>query len=386
MSERVFLHVDLDAFFASVEQRDNPALKGRPVIVGADPQAGRGRGVVSTCSYEARRFGIHSAMPISLAFRKCPQGVFLPVSMTKYKNVSRQVFAIFQRFTPEVEGLGIDEAFLDVTESQGLFGPARRIALNIKEKIRLETGITASVGIAPNKMTAKIASDICKPDGLLEISAAGLQDFLRPLPVNRLWGVGPKTTQLLRERGVHTIGDLAGRPAEWMRELLGECGLDLHTLANGLDPRRVSLESETKSVSHEYTFDQDTFDREGIHHCLLELCEKVSRRLRQEGLSGRTLTLKVRLQGFQTFTRSFTFPFRTNHADILNKKARELLMEFLNRKKPIRLVGVKVSQFNGEYIEEDLFGDTKREKLEQVHRAMDAIQDKFGDRSIRRAG
>ena len=286
MPPRVITHIDMDAFFAAVEQRDDPRLKGKPVVVGADPKGGRGRGVVSTCSYEARRYGIHSAMPISAAYRRCPHAIFLPVNMRKYSEVSRAMFDILYEFTPEIEPLSIDEAFMDITGSARLFGPPLATGVKIKERIKEQLRLAATVGIAPNKMAAKIASAHAKPDGLLEIKVENLLSFLWPLPVSKMFGVGEQTQKVFFSMGIQTIGDLAKIPVAVLDERVGVRGQYLWDLANGRDTREVvpaspagGLEEESKSVSHEHTFEEDTANREEMDTVLSVLSEKVSRRL-----------------------------------------------------------------------------------------------------------
>ena len=241
---RCIIHVDMDAFFASVEQRDDPALRGRPVVVGSDPKAGKGRGVVSTCSYEARKYGIHSAMPISIAYKKCPQAVFLPVDMEKYAEASAKIHEILYSFSPDIEPISIDEAFLDITGSYHLFGTPVETCRLIKEKIKKYTGLTASIGLAPTKMAAKIASDLDKPDGLVEVTEEKLLDFLRPLDVRKIWGLGPKCEAELQRLGIQTIGDLARMDPDHLTGTFGKVGLEFWRLANGIDERPVETEPE----------------------------------------------------------------------------------------------------------------------------------------------
>ena len=258
--ERFIVHVDMDAFYASVEQRDFPEYQGKPVIVGADPKGGQGRGVVAACSYEAREFGIHSAMPISFAYKRCPHGVYLRGNMKIYVDISRQVFQILERFTPDVEPISIDEAFLDITGSYKLIGTPEETCKKIKAAIQAETGLVASIGMAPNKMTAKIASDLEKPDGLVIVSREGLLDFLHPLPVGKLWGVGKRTKEELTRLGIKTIGDLASKDIKDLSKLLGKSGVHVWKLANGIDPRDVETSVGIKSIGHEHTFDEDVTD------------------------------------------------------------------------------------------------------------------------------
>lgn len=397
MPPKVIAHIDMDAFFAAVEQRDNPKLRGKPVVVGADPKRGAGRGVVSTCSYEARKFGIHSAMPISKAYQLCPSAVFLPVDFKKYHAASDKIFDIFYDFTPDIEPISIDEAFLDITGSFHFFKTPLEACRKIKERIKSETQLIASIGIAPIKMAAKIASDLSKPDGLLEVRPESVLDFLWPLPVERLWGVGAKTKAALNHLGIKTIGDLARRPMDEkippgahgrapLRDVLGINGQHLHDLANGIDPRDVTASDETKSVSHEHTFEADTSDRELIHSTLLFLSEKVSRRLRKLGLKGKTLTLKIRLEGFKTYTKAFTYPERTNFSDTIYAKSKELFDEFYKYPMRIRLIGVRLSHFEDAYFQENLFENKQDVRLEKIHKAVDLIKDKFGDGAIHRGG
>lgn len=379
---RTIAHLDMDAFFAAVEQRDNPALKGRPVVVGADPKAGRGRGVVSTCSYEARRYGIHSTMPISAAYRNCPGAVFLPVDMRKYSKVSREMFELLYDFTPDIEPLSIDEAFLDITGSTRLFGPPLETGAKIKERIKKDLRLTATIGIAPNKMAAKIASAHAKPDGLLEITVENLLPFLRPLPVAKMFGVGEQTQKILITMGIQTIGDLAQIPAASLCERLGVRGQYLWDLANGHDDRIVVPEEEVKSVSHEHTFEEDTGDREQMDSALSVLCEKVSRRLRSDGLKGKTVTLKLRSSDFKTITRDRTLPERTNFFDVIYKTVKSLFDASYAPRKKYRLIGVRVSNFRQPYVRDSLFGDSDSAKTENIHKAVDMIKDRFGEKGI----
>ncbi len=384
MTTRIIAHIDMDAFFAAVEQRDNPKLRGRPVVIGADPKGGMGRGVVSTCSYEARRYGVHSAQPISQAYRLCPRAVFLPVDGAKYHRVSEEIFNILYNFTPDIEPLSIDEAFLDLTGSYHFYKTPLAAGRAIKEDIKSQLGLTASIGIAPNKMTAKIASDFSKPDGLLEVSSENLLAFLWPLPIERLWGVGPKTKEMFHKAGVHTIGELAQIPRISLEEQMGESGKHLYELSHGIDLREVETNGEIKSVSHEHTFEVDTQDQEAIYEVLLHLSEKVSRRLRKNDLKGKTLTVKIRLKGFKTYTRAHTFAERTNFVDDIYAQAKRILDEFFQRGMWIRLMGVRMSSFTDQYFQESLFSNFADSKREKIHQVMDFIKDKFGEEAIHR--
>jgi len=383
---RFIVHVDMDAFFAAIEQRDNAALRGKPVVVGSDPKGGKGRGVVSTCSYEARKFGIHSAMPISIAYHKCPHAVFLPVDMEKYSAASAQIHRIFYDFTPDIEPVSIDEAFLDITGSYHLFGTPLETCLSIKSRIKAETGLTASVGLAPTKMAAKIASDLKKPDGMVEVAPEGLLEFLRPLDIRKLWGLGEKSEKIFRDMGINTIGDIARTGPERMQALFGKNGIYFWQLANGIDDRGIETVREARSISNEFTFEQDTDDQEKIKSALLALCEKVSDRLRSEMLKGRTITLKIRLQGFLTYTRAYTMDHSTNHLDDIYVKIKGLYDNFDREMKKVRLIGVKVSNLSPANFMDSLFAENGSEKNEKIHKAVDVIKDKYGSGSIYRAG
>ncbi|MEI8348535.1 MAG: DNA polymerase IV [Candidatus Omnitrophota bacterium] len=384
-NERYIVHVDMDAFFAAIEQRDNPGLRGKPVVVGADPKAGRGRGVVSTCSYEARKFGIHSAMPISTAYRNCPRAVFLPVDMERYTDVSRQLYNIYNEFTPMVEPAGLDEAYLDITASHHLFdGPACTCIL-LKTRIKEVTRLTASVGLAPMKMAAKIASDLKKPDGFVQVSQTSLLDFLWPLPVDKICGLGKKTKIFLEQYGIVTIGDLARRNKDELISLLGRNGETLWQLANGIDERNIEIATEAKSISSETTFMVDTLDNHRIMGALFSLCESVSSRLRKEACKAKTVTLKVRFEGFDTYTKAVTMHKSTNFSEDIYKVARKLYDMFEIKDKKVRLIGVKTSGLLPGDTQDSLFRDASDNRKEEIYRAMERIKAKFGDDSICRA-
>jgi len=380
MVVRTILHLDMDAFYAAVEQRDRPELRGRPVIVGADPKAGRGRGVVSTASYEARRFGVGSAMPISQAYRLCPQGVYLPVDMDKYAAVSRQLREVLRRYTDRVEPISIDEAFLDVTDSRRAFGDGETIARRLKEDIVQETALTASVGVATSKLVAKIASDMRKPDGLVVVAPGTEAAFLAPLPVRRLWGVGPKLEERLAALGVVTIGDLASLPAGRLERRLGSHGLDLLQLARGIDERPVeSGEGEAKSLGQEHTYGEDTADPERLRATLLDLADSVARRLRAHGLRGRTVTLKYRDESFRTVTHAETLG-RTldSGAELFAVAAR--LFAHVHGTRRVRLLGLYVSGFAPDP-QLDLFPP----EPSKADRLRDSVEARFGEGALTRA-
>ena len=380
MPPRTVLHVDMDAFYAAVEQRDRPELRGRPVIVGADPRQGRGRGVVATASYEARRFGVGSAMPISQAWKACPQGVYLRPDMEKYARVSGQVMEVLRRFTDCVEPISIDEAFLDVTGSRRVFGTGERIARDLKTAIAGELGLTASVGVAPSKLVAKIASDLRKPDGLVVVPPGTEAEFLAPLPVRRLWGVGPKMEEQLVRLGVHTIGQLAALDPERLERRLGTHGHDLLALARGCDDRAVVAHADgAKSVGHEHTFDADTADRAHLRQTLLDLADAVARRLRAHGYQARTVTLKYRDETFHTVTRAETMPARTDAGATLFAVAWRLFEKVHGRRK-VRLIGLSASGL-APPPQMGLFAETPTAS----DRVRDAVEGRFGEGALTRA-
>jgi len=392
------IHLDLDAFYASVEVQDNPDLAGRPVIVGG----GEKRGVVSAASYEARRFGVHSAQPVATARRICPHGVFLPVRMDRYKEMSDRVFEIFHRFTPLVEALSIDEAFLDVTGTDRLFGGAFEIARKIKAAVTAETGLTVSAGVAASKFVAKIASDMNKPDGLTVVPEGRETEFLDPLPVEKLWGVGKVTGAALHRMGVRTIGDLRRIPAEDLKRKFGEHGLHLHRLANGVDDREVEPEHEAKSIGHEDTYDEDIRDMGDILKELLCLAHRVSSRLRSKGFRGRTITLKVKYRDFTMVTRAVTLSSATDDGGEIYRNAIVLLRKTEAGTRPIRLLGISLSGFAEEPGREavwkqiPLFGPRPEPRAPspgdktvgdpartaKLNEAVDRIHAKFGRRGV----
>lgn len=383
---KIIVHVDMDAFFASIEQRDHPEFQGKPVIVGADPRGGRGRGVVSTCSYEARRYGIHSAMPISFAYRRCPHGIYLPVNGKKYSLESKRILSLLKRFTPDIEPVSIDEAFLDVTGSASLFGGPEAACRKIKADIKKITGLTASLGMAPIKMAAKIASDLDKPDGLVIVAPDKLQDFLRPLPVSRLWGVGKKTRESLSRLGIRTIGDLSHRNKDELTRFFGKNGLHLWKLANGIDPRKVTPLREIKSMGNEYTFRRDERDKDIILDRLMQLSEHTSRRLRKSGFRGRTITVKVRFSDFKTYTRSYTLNTPTQLTEEIFRTSAGKIKDLNPTKKPVRLIGIQVSNLIQSEEQPDLFAfaPPEQERKERLASALDKIKDRFGENAIKR--
>jgi DNA polymerase-4 len=378
----------MDAFYASVEQLDQPAYRGKPVVVGADPKGGTGRGVVAACSYEARPFGIRSAMPISRAYRLCPTAVFLRPRMARYAEMSERIFDILRTYTDLMEPLSIDEAFLDVTASQRLFGPAAEIGRKMKARIRSELGLVASIGLAPNKFLAKVGSDLGKPDGFVTVEPGGERAFLDPLPISRLWGVGPKTEARLRDLGFKTIGQIARTSGEALEEALGQAGRDLWELANGRDDRRVEPEQEAKSIGAEHTFAEDTTDRTLLRRTLLGLADRVGHRLRHDELLAGGVTLKFRDDRFHTLTRAVILDDPTDVGDDLFRAVWGLLGQVDWKGRQVRLLGVTATRLQpaGQSAagQLSLFGrgpDTRRD----LARTVDKIQQRFGSDAITRA-
>ena len=374
----------MDAFYASIEQLDHPEYKSRPVIVGADPKAGKGRGVVAACSYEARKFGIRSALPISRAWKLCPQGVYVRPRMNRYVEVSQQVMEVFRRYTDLVEPLSIDEAFLDITGSVALLGPADEIARSIKKAIREATGMTASVGLAPNKFLAKIASDLKKPDGLVVLQEDDVDQFLRDLPISRLWGVGPKTEARLHEMGFRTIGQLASASRETLVRTLGSLGEHLYQLSHGKDDRQVVPDWERKSVGTETTFDEDTDDCDLLLRTILELSDHVAERLRKDEYRARKVTLKLRYSNFSTHTKQHSLDRLIQTGDEIAAVARQLFSQFpLNRK--IRLIGVSAGDLHrGREDPEQLTLFATSNPKQKLGHTVDEIKEKFGIDALRR--
>jgi DNA polymerase-4 len=376
------IHIDMDAFYASVEQRDHPELRGKPVIVGGV----KGRGVVCAASYEARKFGVHSAMPIATARRLCPRGVFVPVRMHHYGEISRQLRAIFLSFTPLVEPLSLDEAFLDVRGCEGLFGPAPQIARQIKKRIRAETGLVASVGVAPNKYLAKLASDFGKPDGFVVLPPDKVKGFLSPLPVCRIWGVGAKGEKRLHVMGVYTIGQIAALPEKVLSDRFGEMGRHIWHLANGQDERFVVPDREAKSISTETTFAHDIGDRNILRVWLLDLVDHLASRLRHEEIWARTIDVKLRSSDFHTVTHSATLAEATNLTNILWKAAAEVFERSLVRELlPVRLLGVGATKLTRQPISQgNLFEENLHPRESVLDHTIDTIRSQFGSGSIQR--
>lgn len=387
--ERLIAHVDMDCFYAAVEVLDNPELEGKPVIVGSDPKGGKGRGVVSASSYEARKYGIHSAMPISQAFRLCPHGVFLPGRMRRYGEVSGRIMEILLSFSPQLQQISVDEAFLDLTGCRRIFGRPEQIGRKIKQAIRQKTGLTASVGMGSNKLIAKIASDLQKPDGLVIIPAGREAEFLSPLPLRKLWGIGPKTEQRIRSSfKAETVGQLAAIPESVLAKELGVMGEYLHQRANGIDDDPVCDGSEAKSMGRENTFDQDTADQEVLLSTLLYLCDDVAGSLRNSGFEGRTITLKLRYKGFETHTYGKTYFKLPAAAGEIFQAAKKLFLDNWRKGQALRLLGVSVSNFDQRPEQMGLFSETSAQaaRTESLEKAVDQVRKKLGRRAIVRGG
>ena len=364
----------MDAFYASVEQRDDPRLRGKPVAVGGASR----RGVVCAASYEARPFGVRSAMPMARALRLCPGLIVVPPDFTRYSAVSDEIFEVFHSFTPEVEGLSLDEAFLDVTRSQALLGTPLQQAKDIKARIRERTRLTASVGLAEVKFAAKIASELCKPDGLLEVPRGQVRDFLAPLPASRLWGVGPRTDEQLRRLGLRKIGEVASADRSFLEAQLGSMGPWLHDLANGIDDRIVEPDTEAKSIGAEETFEED-LEGEALLPFIHEQALRVAARLRRAGVRARSVHLKVKYADFRVATRQETLPAPTDDGAEIYRVATRLLQKA--DPLPVRLTGVHAGDLGAAAPQLDLF-DAEAKKRERLNKSLDAIADKFGPGAV----
>ncbi len=377
----MILHVDMDAFYASVEIRDNPELAGKPVVVGGTPE---GRGVVAAASYAAREYGVHSAMSAAKAVRLCPHAVFLKPRISYYAEISQQIREIFFRYTPVVEPLSLDEAFLDVDGSERLFGPAIDIARAIKQEIADSLNLVASVGVAPNKFLAKLASDLDKPDGFVVVPPDAIQPFLDPLPVKRIWGVGRVTEKVFDRIGVKSVADLRGLDLDVLQRYFGDHGQHLWKLARGIDDRKVIPDREAKSVSHETTFSEDIRELSQLRARAAELTDQVARRLRRADRKGHTVTVKIRFFDFRTITRSISLPHSTNETATLWEAVREILTSRLPEDRPpVRLLGVGVTGFNETKTAQLQLFETEPASSE-LDRAADRIRERFGGQSLGR--
>ena len=389
----MILHIDMDAFYAAIELRDCPELRGKPVVVGGSP---KGRGVISAASYEARKFGIHSAMSAAQALRLCPQAVFIKPRMNHYAAISKQIREIFFNYTSLVEPIAFDEAFLDVSGCERLFGDAVTIARKVKDQIKSETGLVASAGVAPNKFLAKVASDLEKPDGLTVVDPDRVQEFLDPLPISRIWGVGKVTEAKFGSLGVHTVADLRRLTVDAMKKQFGINSQHFWNLARGIDSRGVVPDRHAKSISHETTFGRDVDDVEVLRAWIIELSDQVARRLRRYGIVGKTVNLKIRYSDFRTFSRASTLPVATSSTRELSDTAAEVLVQAIvpgtlgsqtRIEQGIRLLGMGVSNLThpAEKSQMLLFDQDNKEKQQRFDNASDQIKDKFGAGSVQRA-
>ncbi|MBQ2905825.1 MAG: DNA polymerase IV [Peptococcaceae bacterium] len=375
----------MDAFYASIEQRDNPELVGKPVIIGGKV----GRGVVSTASYEARKYGVRSAMPISEAVRRCPDGIYIPPNIPKYRAVSEQIMNIFHRYTPDVEAISLDEAFVDVTGSQKLFGSAEQIGRAIKQSIYEELQLTASVGLAYNKFLAKLASDLDKPDGFYIVMPEDLQEKIWPLSIRRMMGVGHKTADMLERMGVKTIGQLAVMDSGLLEHIFGKAGVQMHELANGIDARMVESVREAKSFGRETTFPTDISDQYTLETVLFTLADDVCHSLRSHHVKGRTVSIKIRYPDFKSITRAITLEQYTSSFEPVYNAAKQLMEKHYTDGTPVRLIGVTVSNLKQEteiIEQQDLFADQKTvKKVDALNKVLDNLNDKYGSEIVHRA-
>ncbi|MBE9522180.1 MAG: DNA polymerase IV [Proteobacteria bacterium] len=379
---KTILHIDMDAFFAAIEVLDDPSLAGKPVIVGGTTK----RGVVSTANYEARRFGVHSAMPIFMAKKKCPHGTFLPVRKERYAEISRKILDILKDFTPSIEQVSIDEAYLDITGTEELFGSPEQIVRRIKDRIRKETGLTCSIGVAPNKVLAKIGSDMNKPDGLTIILANDVEEFLSRLPVEKIPGVGKRSLDRLQRYGIKMVGDLGRFSEERLLKEFGKFGHRLYEIAKGADASSVVAHAEAKSISSEETLPSDTGDLSVLRKWVMSHGDRVAQRLRKEGLKGGTITIKIKFNDFSAITKSHTLAEATDISKTISETAVKLLLDQALRAK-VRLIGVAVSNLekSAEDAQLGLFEEEHNKVKERnVDQAMDKIREKFGTKVITR--
>lgn len=377
---RSIAHLDMDAFFAAVEQRDHPEWRGKPLLIGHDGP----RGVVATASYEARPYGCHSAQPMAVAKRLCPHAIVVTTRGERYREVSQRMFAILDEYSPIVEPLSIDEAFLDLTGTERALGSPLEVARKLKARIKHDLQLTASIGLAPNKYLAKLASDMNKPDGLTVIKPQEVDSVLGPLPVTKLWGIGPATAGKLEPLGIKTIGDLRQQPLGWLSQYFGAEAQWYYDLARGIDDRPVLADHQTKSVGHEQTFEQDMNDPDEVRRVLLDQVEQVARRLRKHGLEARSVCLKIRFGNFETISRSVTLPAATSITSELWQAARKIFDQWSFR--PVRLIGITSERLTTGGKQANLFTDPLREKQKQIDGLTDKINQKFGSQKLRRGG
>jgi DNA polymerase IV (DinB-like DNA polymerase) len=352
---RIIFHVDMDQFYAAVEQREHPEFAGKPVIVGADPKEGRGRGVVSTCNYKAREFGVKSGMPIGRAWKLCSDAIFVRPNYELYIPTSKRIMAILRGYTDKLEQWGLDEAFLDVSLKVTCFEEAKRLALAIKKEVLSKEQLTCSIGIGPNKLVAKVASDYNKPDGITVVREDEAARFLAPLPVRKLLWVGKKTERRLNKLGIKTVGDLADFDASILKEKFGSMGSYYVQAAQGIDRSEVSDKGVMKSISREVTFEEDTSDVDKIYETLEQLCREIYDELKEVRTLFKTITIKIRYENFQTFTHGKTLGFYSNNLQIFQKTSKELIEPYLNKEEKVRLVGVRASNFTSGSEQRTLF-------------------------------
>lgn len=376
--QRWIMHVDMDAFFASVEQLDNPELKGLPVIVGGLS----GRGVVSTCSYEARKFGVHSAMPMHMAKRLCPQGVYIYPRMRRYKELSDRIMEIFHSFSPLVEQLSVDEAFLDISGMEGLYPDVVTLGKAVKEQIYSDTGLHASVGIAPNKFLAKLASDLDKPDGMVLIKPETAAAFIAPMPVRKIFGIGKSAEAALLQYGIDTIGKIAAADIKILHKVFGVNAQTVHDLARGIDNRPVVNETEAKSIGKEHTYDEDLYSFDDLRNAVRDLCGETGWRLRKKNLIGYTVTLKVKFNSFKTITRSITSELPIAYDEEIYALALKLMQQ-VKFTEGVRLLGVSISHLESEGTA-PVLNFNENEKLKKRNAAVDFLKNKFGEKIIKR--
>lgn len=380
--DRWIIHIDLDAFFASVEELLSPEIAGQPIIVGGNP--GR-RGVVASASYAARAYGIRSAMPTAQALRLCPQAILISGDPERYMDFSDQVMALLEEYTPLIEKVSIDEAFLDVTGCERLWGPAEEIARTIQRRVKEEVRLPSSFGVAANKLLAKMASEEGKPGGLVVVPPGQEAAFLAPLSVERLWGVGPATARCLHALGVETIGELAHLPLDLLEKEFGVLGRVLYQRARGQDDSPLTPYREPKSIGHEHTFPQDLTALKEVQRCLLDLCERVGRRLRGHRMRGRSITVKLRHSDFTTLTRRTTLPHPTDLDQVIYEQAVQLLCREWRPGTRLRLVGVSISNLTPPLPYQLPLFDRKEAKLSRLNRVVDEVRERYGDGALQRA-
>jgi DNA polymerase-4 len=378
---RAILHVDMDAFYASIEQRDNPALRGKPVIVGGNG----GRGVVAAASYEVRTFGVRSAMPTREALQRCPHAICVRPRMNHYREISQQIFKVFHEFTPLVEGLSLDEAFLDVTHSQSAMGAAADIAVQIRQRIREQTQLTASIGVAPNKLVAKIASDLRKPDGLMIVGEADVTAVLDPLPITRLFGIGQKTSPRLLALGIKTFRDLRLSPEQPLKAIFGKFTAQMQARAAGIDDRAVIADWDEKQISAEDTFETDIGDHARLYIELQALADRTATRLRAKQLQASCVIVKIRRGDFSTYTRQQHFQPATQETQVIARIAAQLLKEWLKEqpRAALRLLGVGVSDLT-EAQQLELFAAPESQRNRELDATVDKIRERYGSASLKR--